>query len=301
MDSGQLTVLLLLYTYTEIRAVWQYNYELGVYTSGMHYSGSFASCGPWPFDLLFSNDSRRTQKELKGRRNYKKKKQLLLLAKSFVCVSFLVGRSFAVWYVHKWSISLRPRSHPKNGRATTHTHTHIERKSITKSIYRSSFTQQTNGVYLWMYRWTLSLSLTRFFLFSFCVFGPLNFWRDDGESLRRCTTTTFSWLCPSQLALYTHQHHSLSFLILISMFYPLMKNPDQLLTRDSQHNPRPIRLLHLLLQNLLIETSIIHQWCELTQIGEKQLNNPTTFVSFFLSFPHVGAVVIRSDGMAINF
>jgi hypothetical protein len=34
----------------------------------------------------------------------------------------------------------------------------------------------------------------------------------------------------------------------------------------------------------LIETSIIHQWCELTQIGEKQLNNPTTFVSFFLSF-----------------
>jgi hypothetical protein len=52
----------------------------------------------------------------------------------------------------------------------------------------------------------------------------------------------------------------------------------------------------------LIETSIIHQWCELTQIGGKQLNNPTTFVSFFLSFPHVGAVVvIRSDGMAINF
>jgi hypothetical protein len=65
----------------------------------MHYSGSFASCGPWPFDLLFSNDSRRTQKELKGRRNYKKKKkkkQLLLLAKSFVCVSFLVGRVFSV-------------------------------------------------------------------------------------------------------------------------------------------------------------------------------------------------------------
>lgn len=177
MDSGQLTVLLLLYTYTEIRAVWQYNYELGVYTSGMHYSGSFASCGPWPFDLLFSNDSRRTQKELKGRRNYKKKKkQLLLLAKSFVCVSFLVGRSFAVWYVHKWSISLRPRSHPKNGRATTHTHTHIERKSITKSIYRSSFTQQTNGVYLWMYRWTLSHSIFPFFVLCFWTVELLEGW-----------------------------------------------------------------------------------------------------------------------------
>jgi hypothetical protein len=182
-----------------------------------------------------------------------------------------------------------------------HTHTHIERKSITKSIYRSSFTQQTNGVYLWMYRWTLSLSHS---IFSFFRFVFLDRWTFGGmmESHYVDAPPPHSADCVRPNSPCIHQHHSLSFLILISMLYPLMKNPDQLLTRDSQHNPGPIRLLHLLLQNLLIETSIIHQWCELTQIGGKQLNNPTTFVSFFLSFPHVGAVVvIRSNGMAINF
>jgi hypothetical protein len=78
----------------------------------------------------------------------------------------------------------------------------------------------------------------------------------------------------------------LFFFFLSLAFYPLMKNTSSsLLTSpknpveekkspDSQHNTELIRL-HLLPQNLLIETSIIHHH-QRTQIKERERNTRAT-------------------------